>query len=160
LIKLLRIDDRLLHGQVAFLWKEYLKLDTILICNDDAADDSFTKQILKFAKPKEVQLIIVSLGDAAEKISSLALEPGISIIIVGSLFDAEKIIDMATLTCPVNIGGLRERPNSISLCEYVAVTNEDIQIIKNLLKHKCKISIRRAPKDNEIQINDNMPLLS
>ena len=46
MIRQVSVDDRLLHGQVAFYWTSYYNLDMILVLNDEAANDEFTKMIL------------------------------------------------------------------------------------------------------------------
>ena len=61
MIRQVSVDDRLLHGQVAFYWTSYYNLDMILVLNDEAANDEFTKMILGLAKPREVRLQIAEV---------------------------------------------------------------------------------------------------
>ena len=63
MIRQVSVDDRLLHGQVAFYWTSYYNLDMILVLNDEAANDEFTKMILGLAKPREVRLQIGQRAD-------------------------------------------------------------------------------------------------
>ena len=56
MILLLRVDHRLLHGQVVFSWIQNLKADCILIANDSVATDELRKSTLKLAKPQELVL--------------------------------------------------------------------------------------------------------
>lgn len=51
MILLLRVDHRLLHGQVAFSWTQTLGADCILIANDAVAGDELRKTTMKLAKP-------------------------------------------------------------------------------------------------------------
>jgi len=55
MILLLRVDHRLLHGQVVFSWIQNLKADCILIANDSVATDELRKSTLKLAKPQEIK---------------------------------------------------------------------------------------------------------
>ncbi|WP_331836832.1 PTS sugar transporter subunit IIB [Erysipelothrix piscisicarius] len=55
MIQKIRIDDRLLHGQVAYSWKSALNYEAIVIASDDAASDPIRKQALKLAKPDGVK---------------------------------------------------------------------------------------------------------
>ena len=43
MITLLRVDHRLLHGQVAFSWTQYVGADCILIANDSVPEDELRK---------------------------------------------------------------------------------------------------------------------
>ncbi|MFQ7536893.1 MAG: PTS sugar transporter subunit IIB [Clostridium sp.] len=49
MIKMLRVDHRLLHGQVAFSWTGYLGVNCILIANDDCVTNDLLRQ--RFASP-------------------------------------------------------------------------------------------------------------
>ncbi|HBS2988405.1 PTS sugar transporter subunit IIB, partial [Klebsiella pneumoniae] len=54
MITLLRVDHRLLHGQVAFSWTQYVGADCILIANDSVPGDELRKTTIKLAKPPSV----------------------------------------------------------------------------------------------------------
>ena len=47
MIKLLRVDYRLVHGQVAISWSGYLGADCILVANDEAAKDEMRQSVLR-----------------------------------------------------------------------------------------------------------------
>lgn len=47
MIKLLRVDHRLLHGQVAFSWKNAVEADCILIACDAVMKDDLRKTSIK-----------------------------------------------------------------------------------------------------------------
>ena len=57
MIKLLRVDHRLLHGQVAMAWTQSLDSDCILIANDAVVNDNIRKQH-EIAKPNGVKLVM------------------------------------------------------------------------------------------------------
>ena len=61
MIQLLRVDHRLLHGQVVFSWCSYLNPNCILIANDDVVNDEIRKATLKLGKPSGVKLVIKSV---------------------------------------------------------------------------------------------------
>lgn len=67
MIKLVRIDYRLLHGQVVFAWTRALDIDHIIVANANAAGDAFVSMSLSLAKPAGVSLDIITVEQAAEK---------------------------------------------------------------------------------------------
>lgn len=67
MIKLVRIDYRLLHGQVVFAWTRALDIDHIIVANAKAAADAFITMSLNLAKPAGVTLDIATVEQAAEK---------------------------------------------------------------------------------------------
>ena len=58
MIQLLRVDHRLLHGQVVFSWCGQLNPNCILIANDAAATDDVRKAALRLGKPNNAKLVI------------------------------------------------------------------------------------------------------
>ena len=58
MITLLRIDHRLLHGQVAFSWTQYVGADCILIANDSVPEDELRKTTIKLAGNDSNLLIV------------------------------------------------------------------------------------------------------
>ena len=89
MIKLLRVDDNLLHGQVAFSWVRNLRIHTIIVADDKVANDQFMKMSLGLAKPVGVNLIIDSVDNAIEILKN---DDKLNIlVIVGNIRNAEKI---------------------------------------------------------------------
>ena len=64
MIKLLRVDHRLLHGQVAMAWTQSLDSDCILIANDAVVNDNIRKTTMKLAKPNGVKLVMKNIEDS------------------------------------------------------------------------------------------------
>ncbi len=70
MIKLVRIDYRLLHGQVVFAWTRALDIDHIIVANAKAAADAFITMSLNLAKPAGVTLDIATVEQAAESLTA------------------------------------------------------------------------------------------
>ena len=91
MIKLLRVDHRLLHGQVAFSWKNAVEADCILIACDAVMKDDLRKTSIKMAKPSGVKLVIKSMDDAVNAINSGVTDKYKLLAVVESIKDAERL---------------------------------------------------------------------
>lgn len=60
----LRVDDRLIHGQVAVVWTKELNTPLMVVANDHAAKDKVMQMTLKMAVPDGMKLLIRSVDDA------------------------------------------------------------------------------------------------
>lgn len=67
MIKLVRLDYRLLHGQVVFAWTSYVGAQRIIVVDDEAATDELKKSALSLSKPTGVRLNIFTLKTALAK---------------------------------------------------------------------------------------------
>lgn len=66
-IRLVRVDFRLMHGQVIAAWMNQVDGNAIMIINDQLAGDSFMKNVYKMAAPKGVKVGIFTLENAYGK---------------------------------------------------------------------------------------------
>ena len=62
MIKHLRIDNRLIHGQVAVAWQKYINAKVIIICNDAVAKDPIQKMALPLAA-RESKVLVYSIEE-------------------------------------------------------------------------------------------------
>ena len=92
-IKLFRIDHRLLHGQVGFSWVRSIGADCILIADDDSATDSLKMATLRLAKPQGIKLVVKTIDDSIKAIKSGATDKYKLFIVTGSVKDAKRICD-------------------------------------------------------------------
>ena len=148
MILLLRVDHRLLHGQVVFSWVQNLKADCILIANDSVATDELRKSTLKLAKPQEIKLVIKNINDAIDSINS-----GIKyklLIIVESIEDAYKITKETKQIKQINLGGIKPRENSKNISKTINLLENEELMLKDLIKNGIEIEIRQLATDNKI----------
>lgn len=154
MIKLLRVDDRLLHGQVAFAWTKSLKVNLIIVANDTIAHDEFTKMTLGLAKPQNVNLTIVEVDKAVNILNSEKGKKYSSLVIVNNLKDAHKIMMNTEELKSLNIGGLREREGSKRYTNAVTLTQEDIDLSQELIAAGYEVEIRQMPTDKKQKLQE------
>lgn len=145
MINLLRVDDRLLHGQVAITWSKYLRLDLILIANSEAVNDEFTIMTLNLAKPRNVQIIIEDLENTIDLLKNNYFDKNI-MIVVKNVEDAYKLSQSIFEIKNLNLGGIRERRNSVKITPYVSLTENDFNQLIEMNKY-MHVFIQKIPED-------------
>ena len=148
MILLLRVDHRLLHGQVVFSWVQNLKADCILIANDSVATDELRKSTLKLAKPQEIKLVIKNINDAIDSINSGITDKYKLLIIVESIEDAYKITKETKQIKQINLGGIKPRENSKNISKTINLLENEELMLKDLIKNGIEIEIRQLATDN------------
>ncbi|MBD1362733.1 PTS sugar transporter subunit IIB [Mucilaginibacter sp. ZT4R22] len=147
MIKLVRIDDRLVHGQVAFTWTPALGADCLLIANDKVAADEFMKMTLNLAKPPGTRLLIKSVEAAATFLNDEKSKNAKVLVLINSIKDAAALADSVPAITSINFGGLRSKEGSRLISKAIAVNEEDISIIKDLLVKGIELEVRQVPTD-------------
>lgn len=149
MIKLARIDDRLVHGQVAFTWVSSLGIDCLVVANDKIAMDEFQKMAMGLAKPPMVKLLIMTLTDSIAFLNDNKNKNAKILLLVNCIKDAFSIASGVPEIQSINLGGIRTREGARLISKAIAISDEDIPIIKQLLEKGLELEIRQVPTDKK-----------
>jgi mannose/fructose/N-acetylgalactosamine-specific phosphotransferase system component IIB len=149
MIKLTRIDDRLVHGQVAFAWTPALGVDHLVVANDKVAKDEFMKMTLALAKPQGTKLLVKSLQEAAAFLNNEKNKGLNVLLIISSIKDAAVMAAEVPQIRSVNLGGIRLKDGARLISKAVGVNDQDIAIMRELLSKGIELEIRQLPTDNK-----------
>lgn len=147
MIKLLRIDHRLIHGQVAFSWTQELGADCILLANDDCTTNQIRRTAISLAKPPGVKLVIKGINDAIKAINEGKTDNYKLFVVVESVEDAYKLITGCDCFKELNLGGAIRKENSTKLGPIFYVTNEEIEMLNKLVDKGIDVYIQQIPSD-------------
>lgn len=149
MILLTRVDHRLLHGQVTFSWTNSLSADAILIASDNVVKNEMWKTALKLAKPSGVKLVIKSINDAIDNLTSGVTDKYRLIIITETIKDAKKLIDNVDSIKELNLGGAKKTQNSKQIGKSFYIDKEDEVILEELINKGIEIDIRQLASESK-----------
>lgn len=154
MIKLVRVDHRLLHGQVAFSWTQSLGVDCILIANDDVPQNDIRKTTIKLAKPAGVKLVIKNIEDSIQALQSGVTDKYKLFIVVESVSDAYKLAKSCPEIKHINLGGMKVREGTRNISKAVNITSDEEVLVKELVAEGVDIEIRQVPNDKKVAALD------
>ncbi|MGL5886312.1 MAG: PTS sugar transporter subunit IIB [Lactobacillus panisapium] len=156
MLKLVRVDERLLHGQVAIGWTSNSGANTILVANDEAQKDQVKAMALNLAKPTGVKLYIRGVEESGKIVEKFAAAKKAQVLVlVRTIQDALKLIKGANGTIQeLNVGGLKYEQGKRKLNDYVAVSDQDISDLKAIQKMGVELDFRMLPRDKKISLSD------
>lgn len=149
MITLLRVDHRLLHGQVAFSWTQYVGADCILIANDSVPGDELRKTTIKLAKPPSVKLVIKNVNDSIEAIKSGVTDKYNLFIVVESVNDAWRIASAIDEIKSINLGGIKAKEGSKNISKAINLLPTEIEQLQQLVGKGVEVEIRQVPNDRK-----------
>ena len=144
----MRIDDRLIHGQIVTAWISDSKAGEILVADDMAAKDPTQQMLLKLAVPAKIKLTIVSVEKAAELLKTDQSDTKV-LLIVRNPKTALDLFERGFYIESVNVG-------NISL-PYIYVEPEDIANLTAIAEKNIRLDVRAVPNDKSI---DGLALIS
>lgn len=147
MIKLLRVDHRLLHGQVAFAWTGHLDADAILIANDDVASNDLRKATIRLARPHGVKLVMKSIKDSIDAINSGATDKYKLFIVVENVDDAYRLASEVSEIDLINLGGCKANEETKMFSRNVNLSLEDEEKLRKLISKGKSVEIRTVPSE-------------
>ena len=151
-ILLTRIDNRLIHGQVATQWNSTLGANLILVANDDVAGNKMRQNLMNMAAPAGVATRFFSLQKTIDVIHKASPKQHIFLV-------AENPSDVLTLVKggvpirKVNIGNMHMSEGKRQVATSVAVDDADVAAFKELQDLGVELEIRRVPSMPAEDIN-------
>lgn len=143
-ILLTRIDNRLIHGQVATQWCGTIGANLILVANDKVANDKVRQGLMDMAAPTGVATRYFTIQKTIEIIHKAADRQKI-FIVVESPEDVLKLVEGGVDIKKVNIGNMHMSEGKKQVATTVAVDNKDLDAFKALESKGVKLEIQRVP---------------
>lgn len=147
-----RVDERLIHGQVATVWTNSLGAQRIMVVNDVAVKDQMQIGALKMAKPAGIKLSILSKRKAVEKILANHYEDEKVFLITKDITDMAYLIDNGIPLKSFNVGNMSQKEGSKAIKKSVSVTDDDITTIKRLIDEGIEITAQMIPSESNESI--------
>lgn len=152
MIKLCRVDHRLLHGQVAFSWTNELNADCILIANDAVVHDEVFKTTMKLAKPSGVKLVIKNLEDSIKAINSGVTDTYRLLVVVKTIHDANVLSAGCPAVHSLNLGGTIRREGCRQISKAIFISDKDEAELKELQQRGVSVFIQQLPAESPIAL--------
>ncbi len=154
MIKLFRVDTRLIHGQIVEGWMKFYKIDEILIIDDYIFASDFEMKILKFSVPENVDFEALNSSQAAEKWEIIANSSKKILIIIQDIGVLQKLHSLGVELPPINLGLVNYADNRVPVSRSVYLNATERKILKDLLAAGVVFFIQSLPSDEKISLGD------
>ncbi|WP_139693773.1 PTS system mannose/fructose/N-acetylgalactosamine-transporter subunit IIB [Sporolactobacillus terrae] len=145
IIKWLRIDSRLIHGQVANNWVNHVGAGTIIAANDGAAKDDLRKTLLLQVAPGRTKSYVMTIDKTARCYKNPSYKDLDVLLVVETPKDVLRLMDQGVEVTQVNVGGITFKEGMTLISEAVSVSPEDVEAFKELNKRGVKLILQQLP---------------
>lgn len=150
MIKLLRVDERFVHGQVAFAWTNNLGANCILVANDEIATNNLRKKTLKMAVPAGTKFVVKDMDEAVSVLSGEKIKKYQVFLIVGSVEDAYKITQQIPEIKEVNLGNLKKNADRKMITSSVYLNKYELELVSKINESGVTVQCQAVPTDKKI----------
>lgn len=127
MIRQLRIDDRLVHGEVVTLWVSNLGVNTVIIADDAYASNPINAMTANLVKPKNVNLHLKKISEALDYINDEAHEKEKIFVVCGNAQSALMLVQGCDKITEVNVGAIRHADGKKQVNLKVFVDEQDMK---------------------------------
>lgn len=149
-----RIDDRMIHGQVATQWSGRLNATRIMVINDSIVNDDMRKTVVRLAAPANVSTSILGRQKALTNIKNGKYKGQRVLLICVSPVDVNYLIDNGLPIKSVNVGNLAQRDGTERIRPSVNVTPEEKEAFKKLIGRGVEVTVIPTPQSPTVYLKD------
>jgi len=149
-LKLVRVDDRLIHGQVVAIWLKALGASRIVIVDDRTARDDFLREVLMLAAPPGVPVEVLDLAAGTERVRELALDPQPVFVIMRSPVTALRLREAGVEFPLLNVGGIGAGPGRKPLYRNISASPEELEAMRQLELLGTRVELRIVESDRPV----------
>ncbi|NST13675.1 PTS sugar transporter subunit IIB [Enterococcus faecalis] len=142
-----RIDERLIHGQVAGIWSTSLSTQRIIVANDEAATDPLQKSSLRMAAPSSMRLSVLGVEAAAKNIQSGKYGKQRLFLLFKNPKDVLRFIEAQGPIKTVNVGNMSYKEGAREVTKSIQVLPEEEQIFETIASKAVTVPAQLVPND-------------
>ena len=145
-VVLVRIDERLIHGQVITSWLKLCDPNTIVIMDDMSATNAFAKRILMAAAPKNIDMKVMKVDEAIEYLMKEAENERIFVMakVPGPVL---KAIKAGVEFKEVNLGNMGGGPGRKRFNKNVNASDQEVEEFRAITETGVPIYAQMVPTD-------------
>jgi len=153
-IGLARIDDRLIHGQVATRWTKETNVQRIIVVSDEVAADTVRKTLLTQVAPPGVTAHVVDVAKMIRVYNNPKYAGERVMLLFTNPTDVERLVEGGVKITSVNIGGMAFRQGKTQVNNAISVDEKDIEAFNKLNARGIELEARKVSTDQRLTMMD------
>ncbi len=152
----IRIDDRLLHGQVVGMWTNTLQATRIMIPCDRVAEDEVLRKVLRMAAPAGVKTSFISAERAARQIMEGRYEGQRVFMVCESPADILKLMNLGLPITKINVGNIGGAEGRIAVKTSLSMSPEEAKMFHEIMDRGVEVTSQMVPAEPVSHLIDFM----
>jgi mannose/fructose/N-acetylgalactosamine-specific phosphotransferase system component IIB len=149
---IIRIDDRLIHGQVLVGWGFRYSIKHLIVANDQIFQSEWEKDLLLMAAPPEFDTQVLNLNDALVYIREHETDSILSMVLVNSPGDIKVMSEIGLLVKHINVGGIHFNEGRVEYLPYLYLSEEEVTIFKELIQQGFVFECQDVPSNSKYNL--------
>ena len=157
-LPLLRVDDRLIHGQVLIGWGRPLAARFVVLVDDEVRHSEWEQNLYRMAVPPDIELIIADTREAVEQLPRWLDDPRPGILVTAVIATMTALHDaVPRVVQRVNLGGRHHRPGKTQRLRYIFLGDAEESLLRRLAAEGVRISAQDLPTAAPVSLEALLP---
>ena len=152
-LALVRLDDRLIHGQVVVGWGQPLNVAFIILVDDEVRDSAWEQDLYRMGVPPSIEVVFASVEEARRRIPDWEADPRVGILLAGDIDTMTALVAGGNIP-RVNIGGIHHRTGRSERLRYVYLTDEEAAKLRRLASDGIEVTAQDVPTARAVPIGE------
>jgi len=152
----IRVDNRLVHGQILEAWVPFIQAGRIIVVNNDVASDPFRESVIRMAVPIHVKVDVYDIGDFVRYMVSGETNSGNTIVLFDNIGDVLEAFHQGFRFARLNIGNVYDEDGKIRCSATICLNEKDLNAILFLVDAGVEVELRCVPRDKSIDFIEMM----
>ena len=154
IFSLVRVDNRLIHGQILEAWVPYIQASCLVVADDEVASDFFRETVIRMAVPRDIEVVITSVDDFARSHGFEEHSGKKTILLLSSIGAARKMLGLGFRFDRLNVGNVFSEQGYVRCARSIHFTETDIEDILHMMEQGVRVELRCVPKDKPLEFID------
>ena len=152
-IVLLRVDERLIHGQVVVGWGEHIHMDRIAVVDDEISASPWEQELYCLGVPPAVDAQFATVQEAKEQLQRWRDDSRRMTVLLRDCQTLERLAEGGTLKgMEVNLGGLHSAPGRERVLPYLFLSDADRESLKHVVEEGASVTARDLPASRPVPL--------
>jgi mannose/fructose/N-acetylgalactosamine-specific phosphotransferase system component IIB len=153
-IVLVRVDSRLVHGQILEAWIPYTKAEALVVVDDEVQKNLLKRSVMEMAVPSSIEIGFASIAEAIEKYNNGGFPKKKLIVLFSSVRDAKAAYDGGFRFESLNLGNMHFCEGKVQVSSNLCVGLEDSDKIEDLYRKGVSIDTRSVPGERKLELKN------
>ncbi len=150
---LVRIDDRLIHGQVIAVWCRHKSFKRIVVLDDNVAKDAFMQQVLRLAAPTGITVEAMEIVASVPVLNAIPNKEAVMLLMKTPL-TAKRLKDAGLDYTELNIGGIGMGPGRKNVFKNISMSEDEKAVLRELTDAGVNITLLTVPGEKSKAFKD------
>ena len=152
-LDLVRLDDRLVHGQVVVGWGQALAVSLIVLVDDRVRSSDWEQELYRMGVPPDMELLFASVDEAIAAVPDWTASSRKTLLLTGDVDSLVRLVEGAAIR-RVNIGGVHQQADRRQRLRYVYLSDSEAGQLKRLSACGVDVTAQDVPSAKPIPIAD------